>query len=926
VLQVVAGMLLWRAAAQSTPQVFATNSVEGLRLAVTGDPTTAYRVEASLDLKTWDPLALTGPSRGVVPASGQFELLDRTLLFGGQRFYRAVQASQPLTTNSGPGIVVSDPTLTLYQGSSNSFTVWLASAPASPVAVQANPDAGNTNISVSVGGSLLFGPDNWSAPQTVTISAGQCSDFADSLATLVLSATNLASSVVRIRAVNSDVEDEFVGPFASWLDLKRDFGAQGDGTTDDTAALQQALYTLHYTNAAAALFVPAGTYRITQTLDFHRTSPPDPVQGPHNIMIVGADPARTTFLWGGESNSVMIAYGAWYTKLSRLTFDGAGKAKTALAHDTWYSSHNEFSELVFTDLGFGIQTAQAAGIGNAESVVERCRFVRCSQAGVSIENLNSLDWFVWNSEFDDCAVGVGNIYGGGNFHVYESLFERSTQADIAIGNTGYFSARNNTSIGSAAFFTAAPIASCGLLTLQGNTVVQPQGVPLQLGDLGPVMLLDNWIEDYQGLVGNIEPSAAFFSVGNTFTVSNAIPTGFYGPAGIRLDDVVTLQKIPISLPKLPGALPNLRRQVFDLGGPTNAAGIQAAINQAAASGATRPIVHLPAGDYSVAQTIQIPAGSDVQVVGDGYKTVLQWTGAGTGPVLHLAGPSRATLRDFALFGGVAGVTNPLPADGILIDNCDQPGARIYGDQMHVYYCHELGVSVEGLTNAKVELANFFHTYNGVSVRAQGGGNRPISDDPAGQVSIFGGFAALNGLTYDVEKWGRLLVRDSWYEAALTNSSPRFMLCTNSGVFTLQGGEIAPSQSKTNIPVVDVRNFTGRLTLLATQFGYTNTTVSVAGPGTNAAVVLANTVNLNLPNFNAPNGRCSFLQSFQTSDFNSFNPQLDVGPRDENFLRQMLAQTRLSRPAALSPTPTGTTDLRMHRLYLEVCNVGIRLTK
>lgn len=31
--------------------------------------------------------------------------------------------------------------------------------------------------------------------------------------------------------------DEFVGPFASWADLKRDFGAVGDGVTDDTNAI-----------------------------------------------------------------------------------------------------------------------------------------------------------------------------------------------------------------------------------------------------------------------------------------------------------------------------------------------------------------------------------------------------------------------------------------------------------------------------------------------------------------------------------------------------------------------------------------------------------------------------------------------------------------------------------------------------------------
>jgi hypothetical protein len=924
-------MISTAAVAQTRPwlTVIGIGVGQELRLNVTGDAAKSYRVEASADLVHWNSVATTYPSRGVFPASSQFEVTDREFMFGGQRFYRAIEvgSAQPPATNVEPDMIVSDPLFTLYEGGAAGFTVRLAKAPASPATVQVNRTEGNTNISVNGEASLVFGPSNWSTPQKVIVSAGKDSDFQDSLATLTLSSSNLASGTVRVLAVDNDVDDEFVGPFASWKDVKKDFGAKGDGTTDDTAALQNALDALsRFTNFIGVLYIPAGTYRITQTLNFFRDPPPDPVQGPRDIMIVGEDPSSTTIRWDGASNGVMVAYGAWYSKISRLGFEGAGKAKTAIAHGHYYSSHNEFSDMVFSDLSFGIETADATGQGNAESVVERCRFDRCKLAGLSIENLNSLDWFVWNSEFDDCGLGVSNTYGGGNFHVYESLFRRSSQADISIGNTGYFSARNNTSIGSAAFFTSTPIPSCGLITLQGNTLVNPQGVPLQLGDYGPVLLLDNWIEDFHGLAGNIEPSARFCSVGNTFTVSNAIPTGFDGPGGIRLDDVVTSQAIPVTLPKLPGPLPHRQRHIIDIPGPTNAAGIQAAIDRAAAWTGTRPVVHLPAGSYPVDHTLEIPSGCDLQLVGDGYKTLLQWTGVGNGPVLHLAGPARATLRDFSVLGGVFGAANGIHADTILIDKCDQPGARVYGDEMHIYRSPQFGLLVEGLTNASVVLANFFHAENGVSVSVQGGGGPLVSAGLPGQVSIFGGFCAVNDLTYDVRDSGRLLARDTWYEAAIPNSSGRFMVCTNSGIFTLHGGQIAPSQSQTNVPAIVISNFVGQVALLAAQFDFPNTIFSVTGDGTNSSVVLLGTLNINEPLFSAPNARWSLLQSFQTSDFNTFNPFPDLGTTDPDFLRRMLAQTRTARPDPLLPVPARATDLRMHRLFLEVGNVGVHLSR
>ena len=65
-------------------------------------------------------------------------------------------------------------------------------------------------------------------------------------------------------------------------------------------------------------------------------------------------------------------------------------------------------------------------------------------------NFNSLDIWAWCCRFEDCAYGLYN--GAGNFHVYESTFVRSTEADVSTQHCGYFSFYRNTSIGSKAFY------------------------------------------------------------------------------------------------------------------------------------------------------------------------------------------------------------------------------------------------------------------------------------------------------------------------------------------------------------------------------------------------------------------------------------------------------------------------------------------
>src|SRR5262249_47477346 len=89
--------------------------------------------------------------------------------------------------------------------------------------------------------------------------------------------------------------EEFTGPFPSWRDLRRDYKAVGDGKVDDTAALQKALDDLIKHQKACVLYIPSGTYRLTDTVKTVRKAHTD-CQG---IAVIGEDPATTTLIWDG---------------------------------------------------------------------------------------------------------------------------------------------------------------------------------------------------------------------------------------------------------------------------------------------------------------------------------------------------------------------------------------------------------------------------------------------------------------------------------------------------------------------------------------------------------------------------------------------------------------------------------------------------
>ena len=300
-----------------------------------------------------------------------------------------------------------------------------------------------------------------------------------------LASLGLAMVLFAMPALGSEGE-EFVGPFPSWRNAQRDYGARGDGRADDTAALQRALDELIKHTNSCVLYLPAGSYRITQTLKTIRKAHTD-CQG---VAVVGEDPSRTVLRWDGTNGGTMFHWDAWYSKISRLTFDGQRSADTALAYGPAFSTYNETSDLIFRDATNGLVFGGPQTQGQAENAVLRCQFLRCG-TGLQTVNWNSMDIWVWYCRFEDCGRGVHNVMG--NWHVWESFFLRSRIADLSSINLMAFSAVNNTSVGSRRFFDFSTGHSWGSpVSLTGNRVLDPTGDwAVILDNAGPYLVVDN---------------------------------------------------------------------------------------------------------------------------------------------------------------------------------------------------------------------------------------------------------------------------------------------------------------------------------------------------------------------------------------------------------------------------------------------------
>ena len=243
------------------------------------------------------------------------------------------------------------------------------------------------------------------------------------------------------------------------------FGAVGDGSTDDTAAIQAAIDQVQ--THGGMVFIPEGTYRLTASLTIGAAS-----AFKHSVILQGVRPVSpfsgsigdTTFIWDSTTNHgpMLKVYCAFGGKIDSINFNGNAKADYGVAfqHDAtagglsvehWTVSNCSFSASKIYNVLLGATDSDSSNIHTGDvSLVGfyNCYFQRTSVgsscptvAHIRQRSSNGLSNACYNCQFD--GDGTYPTYGAsimsGTINFYSMVSVGIGTADLQFtGETGQY--------------------------------------------------------------------------------------------------------------------------------------------------------------------------------------------------------------------------------------------------------------------------------------------------------------------------------------------------------------------------------------------------------------------------------------------------------------------------------------------------------
>lgn len=434
-------------------------------------------------------------------------------------------------------------------------------------------------------------------------------------------------------------------PRSDWLDVRL-AGAKGDGKADDSAALQKVFDQIE---PGTTVYLPAGTYRVTETLR---------AKGPAIGVSVIGHGRDTTLLWDGPAGGILFQDdGIGHSKIVGVNFEGQGKAAIGFHH---LSTCRFETEVLHQHLAFrnftdaGVLAARDDAYALAETTFDNCLFDQCRRGAVFI-SFNDYNWTFDGCEIRACDIGLECRHG--NFYVRNTHFQGNRTVDVLAEPEHGCSLRRCTSSGSNRFLefnnSVSPLtvqdcqiagwkATDGAILLSGAPAAMfdcrfsepPNGDPpvRTLRDSQRLILSENTAAGSRELVAGGDPSHRYIvAAGQRTGVLDGADRSFFRTTAV-----------------VPGKVFDARRDFGAKGDghSDDTLALQRCIDAARSHG-RKAIAYLPTGVYNVTETLKI-TGSDYFIGGSGFVTKLYWQGMEGGTIVEVHEPDDVTLQHVSI--------------------------------------------------------------------------------------------------------------------------------------------------------------------------------------------------------------------------------------------------------------------------------------